>query len=221
MIQSSDIRSRAGPIRAVDCILAVLQDAFGDPHLCGRDVGNPFLFDPADPKGSKLWITDPEGRVSSERNGSRFQLVVERGEYVPGELHLQNFESAQLSTGEQTFTDLSDIAIFLKCEGGSRTASESLAWAAYLILKLFRIEIKREFDLQDLKLVSIGVPSVGPGPGLPWVTTVTCRIKIQEHARASQLSNQLNRLALRAATPSSEAVRVLESLPPPGAVAAT
>jgi hypothetical protein len=223
MIPSQDIRKRAGPLRVVDSILAVVQDAFADPLLCGAGMDNPFLFNPEDPVNSRLWITDPGGRVASERSGARSQITVERGEYVPGEMHLQNYAGGSMSADEQQFTDLTDTSVFISCEGGSRTASEALAWAAYLVLKLFRRDIMRDLDLMDLKLSSIGVPSPTAAPGFPWQTIVTARVKIQEHAAASLLANQLSQLAIStlASGPTASQLRTaVIHLPPPGAIAA-
>ena len=81
-----DVRLHA--LKAVDGILAALQTTFAQTNLLGDD--NPYLFNGEDPKNSKTWICDPEGREGYERSGNRMIITVARGDCQPMNLHLHN-----------------------------------------------------------------------------------------------------------------------------------
>lgn len=189
-----DILNRALPIRVVDVILATLQAAFSSEVLI--DGRNPLRFNRDDPKNSRVWVCSPEARLDSERDGRRMFVTVERSDYVPSEMHMQNYAGGNL-TDQSSFTDLASTMVMVHCEGGNRSASEFLAFCCYSILKLFRRQIINDFDMTNMHLVNISTPRRQDGiPGDPWITTVTLKVELQEFAFMTELANHLNQLSL-------------------------
>ncbi len=194
---------RLPSIRVVDVVLATLQAAFQQPNLL--EGQNPYLFTPADPKNSRVWICDPDARVDGpERDGQRMIITVRRGEYVPQELGMQNISGGNWQ-GTKTYMDLADTPIFIECEAGNKLSSEALASISYNIIKMFRRQIMADFDIDTIKLRGISPPSrFGDAPGQPWVTTVTMIIVMREQYRMTELANTLNIARLVAETTNAQ-----------------
>lgn len=182
-----DVRVKA--IQATDVILSVLQAAFGQDKLFNGTNTLKFLRD--DPKGSKVWVCDPESRTD-ERDGNQMIVMVARGEYQPQELHLYN--SAGSNFGDRDdFSDLAQTPIFISCESGSKTSSEVLASIVYDVLKIFRKQLMSEYDIHSIKLSGITAPVKQKDvPGNPWTTVVNVRIETQEHIQMIELANHMN-----------------------------
>jgi len=182
-------------LRATDIILAVLQAAFTSPTLLGST--NPLRFVRDDPKNSPVWICGPEGRTNSERDGRAQTITVQRGDYVPNELHLHNHQGGNLSD-QMSFTDLAAIPVFILCEAGNRVASEVLASVAYNVLKMFRRNIMKDFDVHNIRLMSISTANpMTDAAGSPFVTTVSVRVEIQEYALLTELATHVNVVGLK------------------------
>jgi hypothetical protein len=191
---ASDITNRVMPVRVVDIILALLQATFGQADL--MDGKNPMRFNRQDPKNSRLWICDPDGRVDTERDGRRMLVSVTRGELTPAEAHLHNVAGGDMH-GTTEFSDLVSSAIMVQCEAGSRTSVEVLAHACYSIIKLFRRQLMQEYDITNIKVMGITPPQRTEGvPGDPWLCTVMLRCEYQERATMTQLANHLNYLTI-------------------------
>lgn len=182
-----DLRLEA--IRATDVILAALQAAFSQDILF--DNGNPMRFIRDDPKGSKVWVCDPESRLL-ERDGNRLMVQVSRGDYVPQELHLHNRIGGNFSDMIEE-SDLGTTSILIQCEGGNKTSSEVLASVVYGILKHFRCQIMQDYDIHSIRMMGISPPTLMKDiPGEPWITNVTLRLETQEHSLITEITNHLN-----------------------------
>jgi hypothetical protein len=95
--------------------------------------------------------------------------------------------------------DLASTSIFIQCEAGTKTLSEVLASVVYNILKIFRLDLMREYDIFNLKLLAISVATQQKDtPGDPWVTVVTGRMEVQEDSTTFQLANNFNKLDIEA-----------------------
>jgi hypothetical protein len=204
--QASDLLFRLPPIRAKDVILAALQGAFALDNLLGKD--NPYRFVRGDPKQSRVWICDPEGRIQSERDGSRMMITVRRAEYAPNELGLLNYAGGNLSD-KTNYSDLGVTTVYVQCEAGASIQSEVLAAISYNILKMFRRDLMQAYDILNMKLIGITSPDQSTEmPGLPWITTVSVRVEIQEYAFMTELANRLNELKITGILgPSLEAIQ--------------
>jgi len=180
---------RLNSMRSVDVILAALQATFAMPNLFGS--GNPFRFLRSDPINSPLWICDPEGRLSANRGPARTMILVDRADYTPMDLHLHNYAGG--TTEQHLYADLGTTTVIITCEGGNRVQSETLAALVYQILKFHRTELMREFDIHELRLLSVGranpLESVS---GSPWSTTVTVRVETQESVQVTDIANPVN-----------------------------
>ena len=182
-----DVRVKA--IQATDVILAALQAAFGQDKLFNG--ANPLRFLRDDPKGSRVWVCDPESRTD-ERDGNQMIVMVARGEYQPQELHLYNAAGANFD-GKEDFSDLAQTPIFISCESGTKTSSEVLASIVYDVLKIFRKQLMAQYDIHSIKLSSITAPMKQKDvAGNPWITVVNVRIETQEHIQMTELSNHMN-----------------------------
>lgn len=189
---ASDVINRVMPVRVVDVILALLQATFSQDDL--MDGKNPMRFNRHDPKNSRLWICDPDGRIDTERDGRRMLVSVTRGELVPAEAHLHNIAGGDLH-GTTEFSDLISSTIMVQCEAGSRTSVEVLAHACYSIIKLFRGQLMQEYDITNIKVMGVSSPQRTEGiPGDPWLCTVMLRCEYQERATMTRLANHLNYL---------------------------
>lgn len=204
----TDPEFRLPAIRVTDVILATLQAAFSQDVLI--EGANPYRFNRDDPKNSRVWVCDPDSRVdANERDGQRMVVMVSRGSYQPGETSMHNYAGGTFS-GEQNFTDIAYAPIYIQCEAGNKVSSEVLASISYQILKLFRRRIMADYDLNNLKLLEISAPTkIGDATGEPWVTTVTARVEIQEHAQLTELSNRLNHVAIEASLEALTASRTI------------
>lgn len=183
-----DVRVKA--LQATDVILAALQAAFGQDKLFNG--ANPLRFLRDDPKGSKVWVCDPESRVD-ERDGNRMIVMVSRGEYQPQELHL--FNTAGGNFGDRNeYSDLAQTPLFIQCEAGTKTASEVLASIVYDILKIFRQQLMADYDIHSIKLAGITPPTkLADVPGNPWLTVVNARLETQERIEMIELANHMNK----------------------------
>lgn len=190
---TQQLRSRVPVIRAADAITAALQSAFAASNLMGSD--NAFRFNRDDPRGSAVWICAPDNVVKNERDGRRVLITVERGDYSPAELHLQNYAEGGFTSDTATFSDLASTTIYIKCAAGSRIQSEMVASVSYNVLKMFRRDLMREFDIHNIRLVGISAPlELNDAPGNPWLTVVSVRVDVQESALVTELTQQLNRV---------------------------
>ena len=188
------LRDRVPVIRATDVILASLQSGFSQENLLG--TANAFRFNRNDPKHSRVWICAPDNRVMSERDGASMLITVDRGDYTPGEMHLQNYAGGNMSD-TTNFTDLAATTVYIRCEAGSRIQSELLASIAYNILKMFRRDLMKEFDIHSLRLLGISTPQeLNDAPGNLWLTMVSVRVELQEFAFIAELSNQINKVSI-------------------------
>lgn len=191
---ASDVTNRVMPVRVVDIVLALLQATFSQADL--MDGKNPMRFNRQDPKNSRLWICDPDGRVDTERDGRRMLVSVTRGELTPAEAHLHNVAGGDMH-GTTEFADLVSSPVLVQCEAGSRTSVEVLAHACYSIIKLFRRQLMQEYDITNIKVMGITPPQRTEGvPGDPWLCTVMLRCEYQERATMTQLANHLNYLTI-------------------------
>ncbi|HSW51178.1 MAG TPA: hypothetical protein VLH09_13430 [Bryobacteraceae bacterium] len=199
MSERQDLDYRLPAIRSRDIVIAALRAAFGNPDLMGPGVPNPYLFNAKDPQGSKVWISSGAGRMgATSRDARRNQISVNRGEYTPQENHLHNMASMAFGSGSREFTDTASTTIMITCEAGTEVESEALASICYQVLKLFRQQIMQDFDIFNLRLVSVGSPMLMEGtPGKPYATTVMAQVTVQEHARMIEVGNTLNRLDIR------------------------
>ena len=186
---------RLGVIKCVDVILATLQAAFSQDKLFNG--GNPFKFNRDDPKMSRVWVCDPQSRLG-EHDGNRMMVMVSRGEYTPAEMHFYNKADANMSD-RIGHMDLASTPIYIQCEAGTKTMSETLASVVYNILKIFRLDIMREYDIFSIKLLGISVATQQKEvPGEPWVTNVTGRLEVQEDSTTFEFGNHLNKLVIEA-----------------------
>lgn len=189
---ASDVIHRVMPVRVVDIVLALLQAAFSQENL--MDGANPLRFNRNDPKNSRLWICDPDGRVDTERDGRRMLVSVTRGEMTAAEAHLHNVAGGDLH-GTTEFSDLISASVMVQCEAGSRTSVEVLAHSCYAVIKLFRRQLMQDYDITNIKVMGITPPQRTEGvPGDPWLCTVMLRCEYQERATMTELSNHLNYL---------------------------
>lgn len=204
---NSDPEFRLPALRAVDAILQVLQHAFSSETL--MDGANPYRFNRNDPKGSRVWVCDPDSRVdSTDRDGIQMMVMVERGEYSPGEMTMNNYAGGNFSD-EKIYTDLATTPVYIKCEAGSKLASETLASICYTVLKAFRPALMAEQNIHNLKLMGLS-PSSKINES--WLTVVSLRLATQEHYVMTELANAMNRLVLAGVvTPAgtSESVRAV------------
>lgn len=211
MTQESNLDQRLPLIRIRDVILAALQSAFADENLVPG--GNPFLFVRNDVKASKVWICTPEGAHKYERDNRRGLVTVERGDYIPSEMHLHNISGMSFSGGQSDFSDLASTNILIRCQHGSETMSEVVASACYTILKTFRIQLMQEFDIHSLHIIGITAPVYQPEtPGEPWECIINMRVQMQEFSRMTEVANHLNHLEIREALESLSPERVIASL---------
>jgi hypothetical protein len=188
------LSKRVPVIRATDVVLAALQSAFSQPTLLGAD--NAFRFNRDDPKHSRVWICAPDNRVANERDGARMMITVDRADYVPNELHLHNYVGSP-GDGQVEQKDLAAVMIYIRCEAGIRIQSEMLASISYNIMKMFRRDLMKEFDIHSIRLGSISTPAnLNDAPGEPWVTIVSVRLELEEYGIISELANSLNRVNL-------------------------
>lgn len=193
---SSDVIGRVMPVRVVDTVLALLQAAFSQDNL--MDDKNPFRFNRQDPKNSRLWICDPDSRIDTERDGRRMLISVTRGDLIPAEAHLHNVAGGNMH-GEIEFSDLVSTTISVQCEAGSRTSVEALAHACYALIKLFRRQLMKDYEITNLKVLGISPAQRTEGmPGDPWLCVVSLRCEYQERSVMSELSNHLNYLNISA-----------------------
>jgi len=183
-----DIRLPA--LRAVDAVIAALQSTFALDNLI--DGHNPYRFIENDPARSPVWICHAEARQQGDRAGNAKFITVSRGEYVPQDLHMLGNAGSNFSDTFE-YSDLADTLVLINCEGASAIESETLASISYSILKMYRIDLQREFELHNLTPVSIGTPSRIPtAVGAPYVTTVAIKIQTQERFTLREIANQLN-----------------------------
>jgi hypothetical protein len=193
---ASDVIDRVMPVRVVDIVLALLQSAFSQADL--MDGKNPLRFNRQDPKNSRLWICDPDGRIDTERDGRRMLVSVTRGELTPAEAHLHNVAGGDLH-GTTEFSDLISAQVAVQCEAGSRTSVEVLAHACYSIIKLFRRQLMKDYEITNIKIMGITSPQRTEGiPGDPWLCSVMLRCEYQERATMTELANHLNYLNINA-----------------------
>lgn len=196
---TTNLDQRLDAIRVRDVVLALLQAAFGRDDLVGAEGGSPYLFVAGDPKGSKVWISTGDARVKhTERDGRRAYITVERGDYVPHEMHLHNVQGQNFSD-QQTFTDLGTSQIMIHCEEGSEVGSEVVASICYSVIKIFRRQIMADYDIHNLQLLNITTPvEQTTVPGKPWLCTVNLRVEVQEHSQMTEIANRLNKLDITA-----------------------
>ena len=207
-IQSVDLRLDA--MRAADAVLAALQATFALPNLI--DGGNPFLFVDADPARSKLWICDPESKLSHDRGGSRAMILVDRLEYTPSNLHLFNSAGGDFDRTSE-FSDLGTTVVVVSCVGGNKYQSEQLGSLVYQIIKRFRLDLMREFNLHSITPISVSRSTqIEQATGSPWVTTVSLRVETQERFKIVEISNQLNQIHIVRRFQSNEAKRALDAV---------
>jgi hypothetical protein len=186
-----DVRLHA--MKAVDGILAALQTTFAQTNLLGDD--NPYLFVDNDPKGSKVWICDPDAREGYERSGNRMLITVARGDCQPMNMHLHNRAQDGSWNSPRSYSDLYQTPVMIRCEAGNKTESEILASIAEQILKFFREDLMKEFDIYEIKVNSVSSPGKIEGvQGEPWQTSVMVSVQTQEMFQITTLMNQLNRL---------------------------
>jgi uncharacterized lipoprotein YddW (UPF0748 family) len=182
-------------MRAVDAVIAALQATFSLPTLI--DGGNPFLFVAGDPANSKVWICDVESKIDFDRGGSRALITVDRLDYVPGNLHLYNYSQGNFSD-QSELSDLGATTIIISCEGGNKYQSEQLGSIVYQIIKLFRRELMREFQLHSIVPLSVSRPSnIEQAIGGPWITNVTVKVETQERVKITEIANHLNALNIK------------------------
>lgn len=178
---TDSLLNRIMPVRAVDTILAALQAAFGQDNMMGET--NPFRFNRNDPKNSRVWICDPDARIDTPRDGRRMMITVQRGDLVPAEAHLYNYAGGDMG-GTIDLLDTATVQIHVQCEAGSRVSVEVLAHACYSMLKLFRRQVMRDYDILNLHVAGITPAQRTEGiPGDPWLCTVILRCEYQEHAQ--------------------------------------
>lgn len=196
---ATNLDQRLPAIRIRDVVLALLRATFGRSDLVGKDEQSPYLFIPGDEKGSKVWISTPDGRVKhSERDGRRGYITVDRGDYVPHEMHLHNVQSQNFSD-QQTFSDLGTSQIMIHCEEGSEVGSEVLASICYTVIKVFRRQLMDDYDIFSLQLLNISTPAPQEQvPGQPWLCTVNVRIEMQEHNEMTEIANRMNKMEISA-----------------------
>jgi hypothetical protein len=189
----STIDTRLHAMKAVDVVLAALQAAFAEERLI--DGANPYRFIATDPKNSKLWICDPQGRTGFDRSGNRLLIVVYRTDFQPRGLHLLNH--AEGSSDQKMYSDLCATNVYIQCEAGNATQSEALASIAFQVIKMFRIEMMREFDLYEINPNNVSAPQQMTSiKGEPWVTTVSVHIETQESYQIVELANHMNHVQI-------------------------
>jgi hypothetical protein len=214
---SSDLDKRLPAIRARDVILAALQAAFANEGLFGEGF-NPFLYVPNDASKSSLWICTPESKNDfSGRDGRRSLITVERSDYVPQDMHLQNHIGGGFND-TLDYSDLGSTTLMVRCEAGNETESEVLASVSYGVLKIFRPQLMESYDIFNLKPVSISPPvRADDTPGVPWVTIVHLRLEVQEYAHMVEIANRLNRLDIDQALANQEHLTItsLDATPEP------
>lgn len=211
MTTESNLDQRLPLIKIRDVILAALQSAFANEDLVPG--GNPFLFVRDDVKASKVWVCTPEAALKYDRDARRGLVTVERGDYIPSEMHLHNVNSMSFSGGHTDFTDLAATSIMIRCQHGSETMSEVIASACYTILKTFRPQLMMEFDIHSLHIVGItAAHPLAETTGEPWECIVNLRVEMQEHSRMTEVANNLNHLEIREALGSLSPERVIASL---------
>jgi hypothetical protein len=195
MATPNNVDVRLHALKAVNAILAALQSTFARPDLLG--ISNEYLFNPEDPKNSRLWICDPGSHEKYDRSGNRMLVMVQRGEFQPMDMHLHNVGQGSFSDPAASFTDLCRTPIFIRCEAGNSLQSETLASVCYQVLKFFRRDLAAEFDLHELVVSSVSPASqIGSVSGSPWVTTVTCRVDTQEMFQLFELGNDMNKFEI-------------------------
>lgn len=194
----NDLDFRLPAIRVRDVILAALQMSFAQDDLLGPGRQNVYRYVPGDPQRSLLWISSGENRIDgAERDGRRLLITVTRGDYTPQEMHLQNHAGGGFG-GPTDWSDLGTCYIFINCEAGNETAAEALASMCYHIIKTFRPDIRKDFDVHSLRLLSISpATQVSAGKGQPFVCRVAVEVKIQEHSRQIEISNPWNHTVVR------------------------
>jgi len=186
---------RLGAIKAADVILATLQAAFSQDDLI--EGGNPYRFVRDDPKGSRVWVCDPESRLT-ERDGNTMMITVARGEYAPQELHLYNASGSNFED-QANLSDLATTPVIIQCEAGSKMSSEILASIVYNVVKLFRLQIMEEYDIHSIKMTGISPPNKQRDvPGDPWLTVVSIRLETQEQNLMIELANHMNHETINA-----------------------
>lgn len=192
---SAAVDLRLDAMRAVDAVIAALQATFALPNLI--DGGNPFLYIAGDPANSKVWICDVESKIDFDRGGSRALITVDRLDYVPSNLHLYNYSQGNFSD-QAELSDLGTTVVIASCEGGNKYQSEQLGSIVYQIIKLFRRELMREFQLHSIVPLSVSRPSnVEQAIGGPWITNVTLKVETQERVKITELANHLNSLQIK------------------------
>lgn len=197
-------------MRAPDAILAALQATFALPTLI--DGANPFRFVPEDPANSKLWICDPESKIEFDRGGSRAMILVDRLDYTPNNLHLHNNAGGDFNQTTE-FSDLGVTMVVVSCEGGNKYQSEQLGSIVYQIIKAFRHDLMREFDMHSLTPVSVSRSTqIEQAQGSPWITTVMIRVETQERFKVVEAANQLNHLVINRVYQSNLEKRKIDSI---------
>lgn len=195
-VTESTLLDRVMPIRAVDTILALLQAAFGQENLMGD--GNLFCFNRNDPKSSRVWINDPDARVDTMRDGRRMLVTVSRGELTPAEAHMNNYAGGDMR-GTQEFTDIVSVPITIQCEAGTRSMAEILAHACYSVVKLFRRQLLKDYNILNIRVLGLLPPQRTEGvPGDPWLCSVLLRCEYQERSTMTTIGNNLNYVNLGA-----------------------
>lgn len=192
MSDALDLRLHA--LKAVDVILAALQTAFAEESLI--EGQNPYRYLANDPKNSKLFICDPEGRTGFDRSGNRLLICVYRTDFQPQNLHMHNH--ADGASDGRTYSDLCNTNVYIQCEAGNKTQSEALASIVYQILKMFRLDLMREFDIFNLNPSTVGAPTqLASVKGEPWSTTVSVQVQTQESYHITELANHMNHVKIR------------------------
>lgn len=179
-------------LKAVDGVLAALQSTFAQDNLLGD--GNPYQFNGEDPKGSKVWICDPDSREGYERGGQRMLITVSRGDVQPMDMHLHNQADGGWNEA-RSYSDLYTTSVWVRCEAGNKIQSEVLASIVAQILKFFRQDLMTEFDIHEISVKSISSPSkIESVAGEPWQTSVLLQVQTQEMFQITTLMNQVNKL---------------------------
>lgn len=212
MSAPTDIRLPA--FVATDVILSALQATFATDNLI--DGANPYRFIPDDPARSAVWVCDPESRQDI-RDGNRMIIMVERGEYAPNEMSLMNRQAQSFQNSSTDLADLAQTPLLVTCEAGNKIASEVLASIVYRVIKMFRMDLMREYDIFSIKVNGIGAPmQVVDAAGKPWRTVVSLRLYTQEQARMTELANHLNTVTIneRLEAQGRRVIASLDATPP-------
>ncbi len=201
-----DIRLHA--IKGVDAILAALQTSFSHPDMLGVD--QTYLYT-GDVKTSPVWICDPQSKDNFERGSNRMLITVSRGEFQPNNMHmLGRAQQESFSSVTQPFSDMCTTPVSITCEAGNSVQSEILASIVYQVLKFFRMDLMKEFDIFDIAVNGISSPIRATGAvGSPWLTTISVRLQTQEMFQLTELTNDLNKIKIVAQIKETAQSRVI------------